>query len=134
MLAQQQLWMISYFSTNPYGVYNLDIRIIKPAAFGSKLKQCEKKQTNNNTLADSDKLFWGDYQNNSSSISIIILALLLLLKMPTDQTHTWIINLESSTATVPCQLLSEKRQISQLLTVFSRESCHFTITFFSETK
>ena len=96
MLAWQQLW-ISYFSTNPYGVYNLDIRIIKPAAFGSKLKQCEKKQTNNNTLADSDKLFLGDYQNNSSSI--IILALLLLLKMPTDQTHTWIINLESYTAT-----------------------------------
>ena len=58
----------------------------------------KNRPTTTNTLADSDKLFLGDYQNNSSS-SIIILALLLLLKMPTDQTHTWIINLESYTAT-----------------------------------
>ena len=57
----------------------------------------KNRPTTTNTLADSDKLFLGDYQNNSSSI--IILALLLLLKMPTDQTHTWIINLESYTAT-----------------------------------
>ena len=75
----------------------------------------KNRPTTTNTLADSDKLFLGDYQNNSSSI--IILALLLLLKMPTDQTHTWIINLESYTATTTMpsyaiRLLSEKRQIS----------------------